>query len=627
MSQDLNNNNARLICTFLHKYLDTKLSELHIPKLRTELDELEEEKEYFYKAMKLLIPITELRESDIDIIPFEHRRLWQDLRTLAEIVQEISNPENALNVSNEKKVLKSIYHDLYKGIESKINTKKQEIQKFASEENIVEELERTILIADKIAENREIDADDYKQIVSIINEEYLDASLSREEEYQVMLALGNYMLDEHQLINFNSMPSDEDIISDIEENAQLLTDEQLRELFARYGYNYDLVSRDYKERLRRLGKLDNIQEIFDIISANHFVIDLDNINRLAKVTIYSNAKIVSSIAGFIKEDTSEPEKFNYMFNIYLASPQLFISGIQRETKDGQPIEEPIKYEREQGCYNNLKAIRVFLKNHNVDVDRIVETCSTLFSTKSSTLEDTYAKLKSYDLSDQLIFEKPSSLKNKDIYEKLDGLIELGIEEYYKKFLARASTLTPEMFLRIYLSQSLGYEIFSKGSIAVGFDGRIWDKNNTQLYDRLEKIVNNNNTSSEYVKVDASNAGEYIGLATHFDTDELREIENQYNKQVEDSIYEPKTELEKNPYIQYLDDNYIESGNVYNIDGVIISRRKVLRLFGELIKTYNYKNNRDLMIYVLTYKTLLTSEQLTAVTKVVEDMMKIGVELN
>lgn len=619
MSQETN---MQKLYDIIIKYLEYEKSKLHLPRIKEEIAVLEEKLKYYYEAMKLIVPIHELKDEDIEDIPEELRQQWKDIRVLAQVRQKISIQENALKMNAEKKMIKNLYHDMYKKVESELRLKKEEAGRYSDENDILDQINYIAKVAEKLINNLQIDYNDYQIIKNVLDDKYTSDYLSIEDEYQISTSLGIYMLEDHPLVAVKDLPTDDEITEDIEENEELLTDEELIEIFARYGYIYDLVNQDTKEKLRRLGKVDNILEIFEIIKNSKLSVDASNTDRLARIAIYSKPEIVQTIINNIYKDSSQGVDLNNIFNLYIIEPSLFISGIKRETKNGKPIDKPIDYTAEAGYFNNYQAIRDFFIKHNVDINYTIDKCVSIYWTKASTLEDSYAKYKSYDLPDELIFDAISCLSTKDVYEKLDGLIELGAEDYYKKYISRTSCLTPETFLRIYLARKMKFPIFyERNNGMVGLAARIGSINNTELYDSLSDIINHRNPMSLPIKVDGTNVAHYLNLTTHFDTPELQETKAGYDVAVEESIYDKTSSIEENPYIAYLDEKYIEDGTKYIIDGVIISRRKVLRLMDALTPIYEFKNNKDLMMYVLTYKSLLTPENLTSIDRVVNDMMQ------
>ena len=66
------------------------------------------------------------------------------------------------------------------------------------------------------------------------------------------------------------------------------------------------------------------------------------------------------------------------------------------------------------------------------------------------------------------------------------------------------------------------------------------------------------------------------------------------------------------YIMYLENNYKENEYMYNINGVIVSRYKVLRYYSSLIKQDDINPSEDLIMYAVTLNSMLDQEELNNV---------------
>ena len=77
----------------------------------------------------------------------------------------------------------------------------------------------------------------------------------------------------------------------------------------------------------------------------------------------------------------------------------------------------------------------------------------------------------------------------------------------------------------------------------------------------------------------------------------------------------------NPIITYLETLVTKDKMAYNIDGVLISRIKVLRIFTTL--SNNGHNNNDALLYSMVYNSLLTQEQYKKIISIFTTQHKIG----
>ena len=75
MSQETN---MQKLYDIIIKYLEYEKSKLHLPRIKEEIAVLEEKLKYYYEAMKLIVPIHELKDEDIEDIPEELRQQWKE---------------------------------------------------------------------------------------------------------------------------------------------------------------------------------------------------------------------------------------------------------------------------------------------------------------------------------------------------------------------------------------------------------------------------------------------------------------------------------------------------------------------------------------------------------------------
>ncbi len=86
----------------------------------------------------------------------------------------------------------------------------------------------------------------------------------------------------------------------------------------------------------------------------------------------------------------------------------------------------------------------------------------------------------------------------------------------------------------------------------------------------------------------------------------------YSSVINNSDSNRITELALNDFlITQLDDKYKDQNNdlIYNFDGVIISRIKVLRLYQALISNSSIEYDKDLLVYVITRNSMLNIEEM------------------
>lgn len=613
----------------LRQYILVEKSNLQSPKLNSSLKELQEKSRYYRNAMKSIIPISELDPKDANELENPMKQELLDILTIFEAQKHIG-VDNVFSLSPMKKTIKNIYYELYKNTEEKIEATKKQLSHIKDENELLaqlKEIEKTIL---KLKENNAMDDQDFHHINMVLNESSLRGLLDAKEEYELLTFLGKYMLTDHAM-NPMELPDDEEVFEDIIENDLVLTDEELRELFQKYGYSYDVMSKRIRDLLKRIGKMDNIQGILEILKIREIHIptgfqsktsDQSLISALGYICARSKIEIVNNIINNIKEDTADESKYNEVFCSYLNLKGVFVSGTQREIKKSENSFTPYEGPSENGYYNKYLAIREFLIGHSNSrdglVNYIMDKCPTVFKTSYRTFVRAYEKLISYEIAEDDIFKSPSCLVTSTIYEKLDALIELGMEDYYKVHPANSViNMDYRIHAKMMIARKLGLPVYSKRKMGC-LHTSISDNKDNRYYQKYQEFLETD------TPIHDNNVLETLDISTYFDTPELLELKEKYDEMVEDSFYDENSDIESNPYIEYLDNYYIDGGNRYVIDDIIISRRKVLRLMDTLTQSSQYQDDVHTMMYVLTYNSYFNTDQLTTILSVVKKMKEVKV---
>ncbi len=605
IKKSINKTPKELLLSKIKSYIDKFTSTLETPSLQKELTELKEKNDYYRDAMKGIITIDQLRDEDINVLSEEDRSFWQDIRFIAKLNKESSDGGTLKIEREQRKRIASIYHDLTADLTQRIDYLEREIK--ANHDDItygtIETYEK---LMDKIKSDLALEKDDYEYL-SIMLEDIENIDIDEEELFILYAYLGEYMLTDHSLVKVDNIPDDDEVSEVLEENQKLIEDNVLIELFKKYGYDYNLLKDEKKILLKQYGRIDKMTSIFEVFKK--YIVDPDYLNNLAIILVYSSPDIVQNIFDNIDKDKTEQITGEYLFNNYMSSPNLFISG-RKMDKERTSTGEFKVIDGEAGLYNNYQANRLFFINQGFNVTSALAKCISVFGTKNQTLVDTYAKYMSYEIPKHAIESKLSCLALRNVYEMMDLLIENRCEEHLKKHLSQSVQISRKYIKRIIMAKKLGLPYLNDNGT---FPGYISNLHNEQLL-----------TSAHISKDDLEKGiSDFIEETEYFDDESLRKEKEVYDSQVEDVIYVRDKELEANKYIAYLDNNFLDQTlyNIYNIQGVLISRRKVLRVYGELIKKHDWENNKNLLMYAITYKSVLSREQLADIEKTVDYILK------
>lgn len=589
-----------LLIEKIKEYIVNYKKTLKTPALKEELEALKEKSDYYRDAMKGLITIDQLADEDIRVIPLQDREFWEDLKFLA-TVNKNSVKDGVIKIErSDRKRISSIYHDLNAPLQSRIEYLERQIES-AHEEEIYDEIELIEKLINKLSIGLAIDYNEYKMIDMILKDEEL-LDISEEELYAINKFIGVYMIADHSLVDVSNIPDDDEVSEIIEENQHLIDEQILIDLFAKYGYDYNLLRKEKKTLLTHYGRVDKITSIFEALK--NFKVNNDYINNLATILVYSSPEIVNSIFDNIESDKTNELSAQLLFDHYMSTPNLFISGRKVDRKNSGT--GTIDIEGEIGLFNNYQANRRFFIEHHIPIASAINKCISVFGTKNQTLEDTYAKFKSYDISDAIIFGKLSCLSAKDVYEMMDLLIENKCEAHLLNNISQSVKFSTAIIRRIILARMLGQDVMHSDGRFYGYISNLKNKSLSIKAKMTEEELD-------------QKTGEVIGETEYFDTESLQVEKEVYDNQVADVIYSRNLDTENNKYISYLDNYFLDSTSsiLYNIQGVLISRRKVLRVYGELIKKHDWENNKNLLLYAITYKSILNREQLNTIEQTVD----------
>ena len=499
---------------------------------------------------------------------------------------------------------------IFKGIKNKISSHK--------EDNLKKDIDRLNSILA-----------DYKNLLSklseqnnmflitetnIISELLTQEKISLEEQMQIFLDVNK--LNEKIFANYGLKDSYEE--EDIDEDSLGITnlsEEKLDELFKNYGIVWESVSLlnseskidkitkaklYWKAKLLKYGDYDKISELLEFLSDKRLTHIFEMPEILVKVLLYSS---VSKITEAI--NTAEENSLNYL-KIFRDSPTLMYPSI-KERRSIKLLPGGGHGPRKEGTttsgslnkfINNSK----FLKDNGIPVDVVYSNCKDFFTFSTKTIEEVYSELMLYGFS----FRYPngevrngfSCLTSSDVMDKLDIAIEAGCVYYYQDNLSKLLDNTLNLY-KVKFARSnnfIGSNIF-----------RTYRQNNGYTSTALigafkenrEYGISSDDTFSKYGAVDVSK-----------ELDENKYM--LYSSVINNSDSNRITELALNDFlITQLDDKYKDQNNdlIYNFDGVIISRIKVLRLYQALISNSSIEYDKDLLVYVITRNSMLNIEEM------------------
>lgn len=488
--------------------------------------------------------------------------------------------------------------------------------------NISEDIKKLKKLKIKLNNSFDIESSDIDYFIKVLYEagEKEDTIL----EYIIFINCG--FMETIEQVNFE----------DIQETAIELSLESVVSLFEEYGYDFNQLPDKEKNKILLKGNLNTIREILEVLKENKIdlnekmnknTIFITKSSQLTAIFINSNANLVSSIIELSKEKIKLFKNGQLDFILLIERPSIFIEGTKKEKtiKDGvggtgtnseeisgcyQDFTENIKLilEKYKEAYGNEVGFNEFFRKYK-------HKC--VFEAPSQKIKNIINIFTMYDISPKHYLRALSSFSSSNMLDVLDIYIELDCYHYIKdnpsKLIGKANS---SIFEKIAISRVIGLpetEMFNQKQRSVeGSNNKYIDLKITNI----DKIISEQNYKFNKFR-----------LEDNFDKLELsmiKEMEEHIRKSSNSGIVLAQMALQNSntkTILKYLE-QFVESTNklIYNIDGIRISKNKVLRLYNTL-KSYNFEESLVMILYILTRNSYLNQEQFEKLKSKINNMLE------
>lgn len=351
-------------------------------------------------------------------------------------------------------------------------------------------------------------------------------------------------------------------------------------------------------KLSKYGRYDKMQSLIDFIKSKDLEFVFNNPEILTNTLLYSSVELLENMINVSEENGMDWR------DALLRCPVYFYPAIRTNKRNGRNSIPGETNSSITGGLSNYENNVKFLNSKNIKCSDVLSDCVTFFSFKTSTNKKIYEFLQKYliPLKDQYGRTKKgfSALKHNGIFDNLDIGIECGCYEYYKDNITVLIDNKINMY-RIKLAEK-------KNHSASEFFDEVNMKNNLGVKkvlrrSALEKGQFGENQYKTFDQYNAVTIDNYINS----DTVEL------YDKILKSNENINITDIsERDYYIQKLDNAYMKNDLIYDFDGVIISRLKVLRFYQTLISSPEIEPSYDVLLYVITKLSMLDEEEMNII---------------
>lgn len=523
-------------------------------------------------------------------------------------------------------------------LSDKIEFLEKELEDSSKKEGILEEYNNIREII-----SRNIDFNDVSKLLEFVK----GMNISLKDKIDIIREINS------QVFKIEAETLTEDV-SDTEEievidvvNISNINVEDVQALFSRYGYDIHSIFDDEDiDRIVKYGNLQNMEEILIAIKDIKLNDDKKQSSKLANIFVLSNGEIVKTVLDNIKADSkanfsSNNYSLSEIFNSYLNVYPLFIKGnksLDKVNGKGPGGDGPIN-ESVTGSFGKYLAIRNIIKSedNDADINAMIERSGSVFVQCSArSFKKRLEKFKLYGATKDNYFGTLSCFLGNHSLDIIDVFRELGHDKYLFK---GGFSTTCRRVDNINMTLSL-IKLYNKRGESIYFREPDGDK---RKYYKLKGYISTPKSGSKGGMILAGDTRDMLDMGLIFKTSdiafpkrngekgvilsELGRFENYCNRYYEENVtkYDEYDRIISdnendnitsmslnNIYIRELDDAYKVSEYLYDIDGVMISRFKVLRVFETLLS--NRLGNLDGLFVAITRNSILTKDELERIDK-------------
>lgn len=562
--------------------------------------------------------IWDLQEKDVEIIVKNLKEKNQLNPVEIEFLLAFTKiPPNLKQVKKNLLGLDQTQKEIFKSIQQKVEATKKEHDSL-NVDFIEKSLEKYKKLLQKLEDNDLILITEIEFISEILTQDAYDAS-SKMEIYHIINENNSHILKKYK--NFISDENDNEKIWDESQlTSTNIPEELLNKLFERFGINwtknYESISDSkiqqqminqqahWKNKLLNYGNYEKMEELLEFLRKKNlnFIFDLPEI--LTKTLLYSSIQEIEQVINIAKEN-----EINY-YELLKSQPVIFFPTVRETKNHSKKYQNSSSEQKTSGALTNFLGNINFLKENNFPINEIFKSSPVFFIRSPKTQRKVYERLKMYGI----FLQYPNGNQKKsfsvlgttDILSKIDIGIECGCYDYYQDNTTKL--VNPNLNLyRVKLARLLGIgedEIFckrystTKGETKKCLSELFW-KNNSDKFGK---------SPEDTYKIYQSCPQE-----TYIDKDNIEIYNNIISNRENDKI----TALVLNDYlIRQLDSQFKDDQNdlIYNFNGVIISRLKVLRYYQTLISDSNIISGKDVLLYAITLHSMLNQDEVNAINE-------------
>ena len=378
-------------------------------------------------------------------------------------------------------------------------------------------------------------------------------------------------------------------------------------MFDKFGYDLSNLKEEFIHRLQSDGNLENIEGVFEALKVNNipFLQEKRKAKLLTQFLLYSSKELINNVCAIFKEAHIDNDYFTSYIAAFFPSVEEKKSVTHRRksgiTKDKLDQISNLKEKNDnlfvKGLHTDfVKNLEYLTTNFNVDKRTLLERGVKVLNSTHGALLRHIKELELYDYNIHSHNFSISALSASRIMDSTDSFIEVGEERYLRNNSSRLVATCGEIAKRIYAYKLKGIDYHSQTH-----------------YGTFKTNISNLNLPCDIPEI-------VIKSCVPNDVEEILQG-NRYKELLESNNPSKISESTlKNPIILGLEEKYKVDDSVYNFDGIIISRRKVLRNFEFLINAPELENDekevQKILLVSSINNSLLNTEQIERIDRVI-----------
>lgn len=491
------------------------------------------------------------------------------------------------------------------------------LSKIRNIENIISRLE------DKKNNERIIDIETIKEVLNKSN-------LEQKDIRKILFSLMKYNQEIY-------LEKKKDLL--IEEYiGEPLNIDEVKEVFRKYNYNFDLLKEKVSSSIIRYGELKNITEVLDCLKGFKYpkLEEETQGNILFALVVGSSFETINSVTIYASNRGLTPDDLIEIPTVLIRQSAKETLYRKKKQSDDQTVSisldeirkdvnilvgNEIAFELLNGRSKDFLTNIEYLEDNGFDIRYIFDKCKQVLTLDNNLLKTNISLYEKYGLPidcnrDKITNQTFSALLSKNLAEIADQFIEihpLGYRYIKDNISCLKEYSDPEdiVFYNIYESQKPVRMPNGKYRITNAFkEIRSNNKTIIQLCDEVTR-KNKKYASIPFRGIIESNKVE----KTDTYIPRFKE-QSAYNKITKNTNIDINDEIFTKKYINYLN-KYTDKNNAlcYNFDGIRISKLKVLRIYNLLLSN-GINESSDSILYAITYKSIINERSFNKLAHIV-----------